>query len=207
MGFHEYRFDWLPDRVVFYIDSNPVNTMVHNIPSDAGRLFLNHWSNGSPTWTGGPPLQQAIMTVMYVKTYFNSTNSTRIRTADERCRAGASGKTCAIPDGVTAVGILPRPNPNSTVSASSSLSLAPGATVLPEPGKVPFLSLNPENVIDQDTYNNTYRNPDGTESQQPNPGGKKKSGAEYRQIPGILNFLPGVLGWLIVNNLLEVLYW
>jgi hypothetical protein len=42
---------------------------------------------------------------------------------------------------------------------------------------VPFLSTNPDNVVDQNTYNNTYRLPDGSETQQPNPGGKKKSGA------------------------------
>jgi hypothetical protein len=153
--------------------------MVHSVPHDSGRLFLNHWSNGSPAWSGGPPQQDATMSVLYVKAYFNSTDPERVRIADERCRAGARSKSCAIPDGIANAFVRlgpPEPTPTSSV-ASASASLAQGATLLPEPGNVPFLSTNPDNVVDQNTYNNTYRLPDGSETQQPNPGGKKKSGA------------------------------
>jgi hypothetical protein len=205
-GFHEYRFDWLPDRVVFYIDSLPVTTMVHSVPHDAGRMFLNHWSNGSPAWSGGPPQQDATMSVLYVKAYFNSTDPERVRIADERCRAVGTGRTCAIPDGLANAFVRlgpPEPTPtptSSSVSSASSMSLARGATLLPEPGNVPFLSTNPENVVDQDTYNNTYRLPDGTETQ--NPGGRKKSWAGRLAVPQAVDYAFGGLCWLIATTML-----
>jgi hypothetical protein len=207
-GFHEYRFDWLPDRVVFYIDSSPVSTMVYSVPHDNGRLFLNHWSNGSPAWSGGPPRQDATMSVLYVKAYFNSTDPERVRIADERCRSGGARKTCAIPDGIANAFVRlgpPEPTPTPTSSGApspSSVSLAAGAATLPEPGNVPFLSTNPNNVVDQNTYNNTYRLPDGTETEQPNPGGKKKSGAGRRDLPGMLVYAIGGLCCLAVTGVL-----
>ena len=66
---------------------------------DNGRLFLDHWSNGSPAWSGGPPRRDATMSVLYVKAYFNSTDPERVRVADERCGSGRT-QACAIPDGI-----------------------------------------------------------------------------------------------------------
>ncbi|PHH61060.1 hypothetical protein CDD81_828 [Ophiocordyceps australis] len=75
-GFHEYRFDYLADRVVFYADGNKLADMAGgDLPSSPGHLVLQHWSNGNPLWSGGPPREEALMTVSYVKAYFNSTAS------------------------------------------------------------------------------------------------------------------------------------
>ncbi|PHH84970.1 hypothetical protein CDD83_1103 [Cordyceps sp. RAO-2017] len=72
-GFHEYRFDYLPGRVVFYADSVKLAVMQgEEIPTNGGHLILQHWSNGDPMWSGGPPTQDALLLVSYVKAYFNS---------------------------------------------------------------------------------------------------------------------------------------
>jgi hypothetical protein len=130
--------DWMPDRVTFLVDGNIVKNMTENVPTDAGRLFLNHWSNGSPGWSGGPPLADSIVTVLYVKSYFNSSDPGRIAAASQRC-AGSSGTVCTIP---------------TDLSLGSGNISTSGA--LPRPGRVPFLSTDAQNIVGQETYNATY---------------------------------------------------
>ncbi|KAJ4362490.1 hypothetical protein N0V83_010584 [Neocucurbitaria cava] len=55
--FHEYRFDWTKDRVSFYVDGTWLHEMTQNVPTEGGGLFFNHWSNGDPSWSAGPPGQ------------------------------------------------------------------------------------------------------------------------------------------------------
>lgn len=43
-AFHEYRYDWLPDRCDFYIDGVLQNTFTENIPTSAGYLMWNNVS-------------------------------------------------------------------------------------------------------------------------------------------------------------------
>lgn len=126
-GYHEYRYDWQPSRVDFFADGQLMQTFTSNVPDAPGKVssisahhidlltlnkvLLNHWSNGDPGWSGGPPTQDAVMTVSYVKAYFNSTNTTRVAQYNEVCSgAGASARTCVIPDQT----IPPDPSNNST---------------------------------------------------------------------------------------------
>ncbi|KAK7966975.1 glycoside hydrolase family 16 protein [Apiospora aurea] len=100
-GFHEYRIDFLADRVVFYADGTVLATMAGDgIPSVGGNLLLSHWSNGNPGWSAGPPAADARSVVRYVKAYYNSSNATRGEEARSRCeKAPAGGKTvCKIPE-------------------------------------------------------------------------------------------------------------
>ncbi|KAF7186090.1 Beta-glucanase [Pseudocercospora fuligena] len=92
-GYNEYRFDWLPDRVDFYANSQLLTTVTQNVPRTAGKLHMSHWSNGNRGWSAGPPEQDAVMVVSYVKAYFN-TSSERGSLA---C-VGAAKKVCAVPD-------------------------------------------------------------------------------------------------------------
>lgn len=92
-GYNEYRFDWLPDRVHFYANSQLLTTVTQNIPRVGGKLHMSHWSNGNQGWSAGPPEQDAVMVVSYVKAYFN-TSSERSSLA---C-VGAEAKMCKIPD-------------------------------------------------------------------------------------------------------------
>ncbi|UKZ78116.1 hypothetical protein TrVFT333_005850 [Trichoderma virens FT-333] len=87
IGFHEYRFDYLPSRVLFYADSKLLAEMNGtSVPSGPGHIILQHWSNGNPLWSGGPPTEDAVLTVSYVKAYFNSSNTIIQESAAESCR-------------------------------------------------------------------------------------------------------------------------
>ncbi|KAL7808425.1 family 16 glycoside hydrolase [Trichoderma gracile] len=109
-GFHEYRFDYLHNRVLFYADSKLLAEMNGtSVPSGPGHIILQHWSNGNSKWSGGPPTQDAIMTVSYVKAYFNSSDAQVQSTFADNCQkareddaaSGGNGRVCSIP-GVTA---------------------------------------------------------------------------------------------------------
>lgn len=98
-GFHEYRFDWSPDSVKFYADGKLLNTMTKNIPKSPGHITLSHWSNGDPAWSAGPPESDAILTVQYLKGYFNSSDDARQSDWSHRCHDTSAPKaTCSIPD-------------------------------------------------------------------------------------------------------------
>jgi beta-glucanase (GH16 family) len=96
--FHEYRFDWSPDRVIFYVDGQFVYEMTENIPTSAGRFFMNHWSNGDPLWSAGPPTEDTPMTISYVKAYFNSSDTEREGGYKKRCPKFDAASVCKIPD-------------------------------------------------------------------------------------------------------------
>ncbi|KAL7787036.1 glycoside hydrolase family 16 protein [Trichoderma ceciliae] len=106
IGFHEYRFDYLPGRVLFYADSQLLAEMNgSSVPSGPGHIILQHWSNGNPLWSGGPPEQNATLTVSYVKAYFNSSDSDAQSNWADRCQKArdggsdsANGTVCTIPD-------------------------------------------------------------------------------------------------------------
>ncbi|KAL8651316.1 MAG: hypothetical protein Q9210_003321 [Variospora velana] len=70
-GFHEYRFDWSPGKVAYYVDGKHIKDLTKGVPEVPGSLILNHWSNGNG-WTRGPPTTDVTMTVAYVKAYFNT---------------------------------------------------------------------------------------------------------------------------------------
>ena len=111
---HEYRFDWQPDRVSFYVDSQWLTDMTESqfIPSSAGKIVLSHWSNGNPLWSGGPPEEDAFMLVQYVKAYFNTTSEDRLRDYGRRCiNPNATNAICQIPDQVGAPLFYPHNSP------------------------------------------------------------------------------------------------
>jgi beta-glucanase (GH16 family) len=96
--FHEYRFDWTKDRVAFYVDGQFLWDMTHNVPTEGGGIFFNHWSNGDPKWSAGPPGQDTVMTLSYMKAYFNTTDTDRSQNAyTKRCPSFDPAKVCEIP--------------------------------------------------------------------------------------------------------------
>jgi hypothetical protein len=68
--FHEFRFDWMPDRINFYIDGQLILTEDESVPDSAGTLSLKHYVDDG---VEDPPAQDAVMTVGYVKAYYNTT--------------------------------------------------------------------------------------------------------------------------------------
>ncbi|TKA71562.1 hypothetical protein B0A49_09702 [Cryomyces minteri] len=89
-GIHEYRFDWTPSKLAYYIDSVwqfDISTSGY-VPNGPGFLLVNHWSNGNQYWSQGPPTSDAKLTLSYINAYFNSTSSAASGAA------ASSGKSC-----------------------------------------------------------------------------------------------------------------
>ena len=98
-GFHEYRFDWSPNAVEFYADGVLLDTMTSAVPTAPGHITLSHWSNGDPNWSAGPPTDDAILTVEYLKGYFNSSDPARQQDWSKRCvNPLAVNATCPVPE-------------------------------------------------------------------------------------------------------------
>lgn len=99
-AFHEYRFDYLPGQVLFYADGKLLARMKGgDMPSSGGHLILQHWSNGNPLWSGGPPKEDATVTVSFVKAYFNSSNSERQSQLVQQCHKSSEETSgCAVYD-------------------------------------------------------------------------------------------------------------
>ncbi|KAF2188950.1 glycoside hydrolase family 16 protein [Zopfia rhizophila CBS 207.26] len=133
--FHEYRFDWTPERISFYVDGQWLHDMTQNIPMNPGHLFMNHWSNGDPLWSAGPPDQDTTMTVSYVKAYFNSTDNARNDAFKSRCPTIDPAKVCQIPDQTVA------PDPSGPDSNKTA--------------KTYFFSLDEGHAPGQTVYNTT----------------------------------------------------
>lgn len=98
-GFHEYRFDWTPNKISFYADGQWLLDWTTFSPFTPGPLHLKHWSTGAGGWSRGPPPQDAIQTVSYVKAYFNSSSPDRQNTYKSRCTNPADPKAiCQVPN-------------------------------------------------------------------------------------------------------------
>ncbi|KAL8717095.1 MAG: hypothetical protein Q9225_005630 [Loekoesia sp. 1 TL-2023] len=96
-GYHEYRFDYSPGKVSFYTDGQHVKDLVEGVPETPGRIMLNHWSNGDPNWSKGPPAKDVYMTVAYVKAYFN-TSSEGTQPRSQCGNPNAEDAVCKVPD-------------------------------------------------------------------------------------------------------------
>lgn len=99
-AYHEYRIDWVPGRASFYLDGNWFWDLVSDhVPVMPSALLLSHWSNGAPGWSQGPPASDAVMTISYVKAYFNSSNPQRSSDYAKRCvDRTASNAICTVPN-------------------------------------------------------------------------------------------------------------
>ncbi|KAH0538410.1 hypothetical protein FGG08_005010 [Glutinoglossum americanum] len=98
-GFHEYRFDWTPDKVSFYADGQWLVDMIQDVPTQSGHIAVSQWSNGNELWSGGPPKSDAVMTIQYIKAYFNSSHSNRQADYARRCSNPSAAKAiCVVPE-------------------------------------------------------------------------------------------------------------
>jgi len=145
-NFHEYRFDWTANRVAFYIDGQFLYDITDHVPVEGGAIFFNHWSNGDPKWSAGPPTSDTVMTISYMKAYFNSTDTARSKTAyRERCPKYDAAKVCAIPGQDRAPDSSIGKDGLQTYFFSQQGDMAPGQTVYKTSAAnifgVPLLSL------------------------------------------------------------------
>ncbi|KAG9118925.1 hypothetical protein FRC07_006305, partial [Ceratobasidium sp. 392] len=66
-AFNEHRLDWLKPSTSYYYNGVKKQTVSKNSPSVASALLVNVWSDGGPLWTKGPPTQDAIANIYYIK--------------------------------------------------------------------------------------------------------------------------------------------
>ncbi|KAL9580484.1 MAG: hypothetical protein Q9212_004463 [Teloschistes hypoglaucus] len=135
-GFHEYRFDWSPGRVSYYVDGQHMKDLTEGVPDIPGPLVFNHWSNGDEHWTHGPPANDAYMTIGYVKTYFN-TSSQEGQKNSQCVDPNAKDAVCEVPDQSGAV----TPGQDTTFLATNSQQTAQSKSV-PTPHKPASTSEN-----------------------------------------------------------------
>lgn len=129
-AFHEYRFDWTKNRVAFYVDGSLLAEITENVPTEGGALFFNHWSNGDPLWSAGPPAKDTVMTISYMKAYFNSTDTERSQNAyKKRCPTYDPAKVCAIPAQITPPDASSGKDGLKTYFFSHESDMTPGQTV------------------------------------------------------------------------------
>ncbi|KAL8668605.1 MAG: hypothetical protein Q9168_006773 [Polycauliona sp. 1 TL-2023] len=136
-GYHEYRFDWFPDRTVFYADGQFLYETSVGAPHRPGGLILNHWSNGDAGWSAGPPDKDAIMEFSYVKAYFNSSSEEANASYKARCKDPKT--VCQVPDQTTA------PDPGTKTTFLSVGKGVPVDNPIPPPTspEMPRQSLAP----------------------------------------------------------------
>ncbi|TAQ88366.1 hypothetical protein B7494_g3312 [Chlorociboria aeruginascens] len=139
-GFHEYRIDFIPGNVIFYADGSVLAAMnTSAVPTSPGHMILTQWSNGNPLWSAGPPPEESIMTVSYVKAYFNSSSPVRRADWATRCHSPPSAEPiCTIPDQPVA------PDPSITTGNTTAADTF-------------FFSNNDSLVVNQTVYHSAGR--------------------------------------------------
>ena len=89
-SFTDVRFSWNETAVAFEVANNMTRlvTKKGDIPAAGQALVIKTWSTGDRTFGEGPPLRDATHgDVLYVRTFFNSTEMTESQHAayDQRC--------------------------------------------------------------------------------------------------------------------------
>lgn len=75
-----------------------LQSLYYSYPLAPGHLNINHWSNGNSKWSQGPPAVNAVLTVKYVKAYFNTSDAEKIQQFEEGCNQKEAPAACVIPD-------------------------------------------------------------------------------------------------------------
>ncbi|QRV95787.1 glycoside hydrolase family 16 protein [Ceratobasidium sp. AG-Ba] len=94
-AFHEHRIDWRPGTTKYYYDGTLKDTLNKNSPTVASSILANVWSDGGSGWTKGPPTQDAIATIYYIKGYFNSTALSASQ-FNSQCAAASNKTPCSV---------------------------------------------------------------------------------------------------------------
>jgi beta-glucanase (GH16 family) len=68
-AFHEYRFDWYRDKVVYFIDGTKFDSLSVKVPDAACAIMLNYWSANIDDWGGPAPTKDTYMYIDYVHYY------------------------------------------------------------------------------------------------------------------------------------------
>ncbi|CAO3682294.1 unnamed protein product [Rhizopus microsporus] len=114
--YHEYRFDWYPNLVVFYIDDVERYRMTTNILSQPGRIMFNHWTDGNANFSQGPIKEDAYVSIKNMTFFFNSTESS--------LHCNSTQRACEIKDVIYSL----KNNQTSLERATSSVAITTAVT-------------------------------------------------------------------------------
>jgi len=114
LGPHNYTFIWNPTRVDFSVDGQFNDSITTNVPQLPGTLSLSHWSDGNPGYSGGPPTQNATLTITKVFAYYNA--STPVPCPASCTTSSSTGTSTGKPASSR--------NPAKTASSAGTLSIS-----------------------------------------------------------------------------------
>ncbi|GKT48211.1 beta-glucanase [Colletotrichum spaethianum] len=72
---HEYRLDWTPGRVRWFVDGVEIWNTTSDVPNTTGPWVFNNWSNGDNGWSAGPPAIQADFKIKDIYIYYNTASA------------------------------------------------------------------------------------------------------------------------------------
>ncbi|RUP46273.1 concanavalin A-like lectin/glucanase domain-containing protein [Jimgerdemannia flammicorona] len=95
--YHDYRIDWIPGKSQMWVDGVLRATLTQEVPNIPGKILFNSWSNGNPTWSQGPPKENALLRISSTTLYFNRTNAAENTAFSARCaKATGANKVCMV---------------------------------------------------------------------------------------------------------------
>ncbi|KAK4494961.1 hypothetical protein PRZ48_014317 [Zasmidium cellare] len=96
--FQDLRFDWTNESVNFWIGKNrtrSVTKLQRDLPAVPETLYFSHWSTGDDRWMQGPPVNNSVANVRWIRAFFNSSLMTPSDHAkyDQQCNLTAACST------------------------------------------------------------------------------------------------------------------
>lgn len=121
--FHTYSFTWTPSAVTFFVDGDQTRHLTTNVPKLPCVLAINHWSDGNPNYSGGPPTVDTVLTVQRVWAYYNSSTGGGMKCVNSKspCRQGATVLP-TVPQSHSTTKISTHTSATSTLSHNSASS-------------------------------------------------------------------------------------
>lgn len=159
---------------------------------------MNHWSNGAPGWSLGPPTEDAVMTVSYFKAYFNSSDPQRANDFDGRCMdPNRPSAVCSVPNQVGA--------PNSTVDGAANGANDTAVIMGQSTGAQTFFFSEQNNqTVNQTVYNSS----DDSASEKSGSGSTESDGSEQGAESGTASAAIWAstsrysLGWAVLGSVI-----
>ena len=100
-GYTEYRIDWTPKELKFFIGDHLARTVrksnTEEFFTTPSPLYIQHWSNGNPYSSQGPPEQPTFAGVLWLRMFFNSSSMTESEHLSFNERCGVS-QACSVDD-------------------------------------------------------------------------------------------------------------
>ncbi|WVR09774.1 hypothetical protein IAU60_006850 [Kwoniella sp. DSM 27419] len=67
--YHKYTIGWMPKKTTYYFDDKAIDGPSKFRSVDPSQVVINHWTNGDPGFTEGPPKKDLVMKVKSLAFY------------------------------------------------------------------------------------------------------------------------------------------